>query len=336
MFTKPADVDEGELRATISRLWGIGVRGVSYAPLGFGSHHWIASGVDNRWFVTVDDLDACLTGADDSRDAAFDRLERAFRSALCLAEAGLRFVVAPIPAGGSQILHRLADGYSVVLHPFIDGVSPDDDDGRYLTVEDRHAVVAIVAELHAATPVVEAVAVRDDLRVPLRAELLLAIEDVETAWESGPYGEQARSLLGRHARDLKRLLPRFDELAARVAAEPDRYVITHGEPGAQNVLVVNGDHLLIDWESARLAAPERDLWDLDPGDGSAIAAYEANSQSEVSADAIAAYRLWYDLFEIAGYIEFFHRPHAASADAAVSWKNLQHFLRPRERWPQLV
>jgi hypothetical protein len=49
--------------------------------------------------------------------------------------------------------------------------------------------------------------------------------------------------------------------------------------------------------------------------------------------ALALYRLWYDLFEIAGYLSLFRHEHADDADAAESWKKLQYFLCPDERSP---
>jgi hypothetical protein len=45
--------------------------------------------------------------------------------------------------------------------------------------------------------------------------------------------------------------------------------------------------------------------------------------------------MWYDLSEIAGYIELFRAALDDTEDAAESWKNLEHFLRPAERWPRL-
>jgi len=43
-----------------------------------------------------------------------------------------------------------------------------------------------------------------------------------------------------------------------------------------------------------------------------------------------------DLAEIGGYLSWFHDAHDDTADTSESWKNLQHFLRPAERWPQFV
>ena len=48
------------------------------------------------------------------------------------------------------------------------------------------------------------------------------------------------------------------------------------------------------------------------------------------------YRLWYDLSEIGGYLSLFQSPHEDTEDTKESWKNLQHFLRPAERWPTLI
>jgi spectinomycin phosphotransferase len=54
--------------------------------------------------------------------------------------------------------------------------------------------------------------------------------------------------------------------------------------------------MLVDWDSVLLAAPERDLWAQAEEDRSVLAAYTAASGSPVDEDALAFYRMWYDLF----------------------------------------
>ena len=66
------------------------------------------------------------------------------------------------------------------------------------------------------------------------------------------------------------------------------------------------------------------------------AAYTAATGRPISSARIDWYRLWYDLFEIAGYIDLFREPHEDTTDAAESWRNLLHFLQPDIRWPDLV
>ena len=95
------------------------------------------------------------------------------------------------------------------------------------------------------------------------------------------------------------------------------------------------EYRLIDWDTACVAAPERDLWDLDPGDGSILEAYSAATGVAMRPEALSLYRLWYDLDEIGGYLEGFRRAPQDDADAAEAWNNLLHFLQPEARWPSL-
>jgi spectinomycin phosphotransferase len=66
-----------------------------------------------------------------------------------------------------------------------------------------------------------------------------------------------------------------------------------------------------------------------------LAAYTEATGISIDSAALALFRMWFDLSEIAGYIELFRGAHDDTADTAESWKNLQEFLRPSERWPQL-
>lgn len=337
VFTKPEDIDEARLLQWLRDLWDVPANELEYAPVGFGSHHWIARGGLCCWFLTVDDLAARIGSPADTHDLAFDRLERALRTARVLAnDAGLGFVVAPMPSRAGEVVHRLDQRHSLAVHPFLDGCTPDDGGDQYRSTTDRRAVLGLICELHKATPVVENTAVRDDLTIPLRDALDEAMLTRDATWDAGPYSEPARRLLNHHAAALERLLAGFDHLAERVLDERERFVVTHGEPGALNVLVVDGRYHLIDWDKTRLAAPERDLWVLASGDDSALAAYQTATGTHVHDHAIDAYRLWYDLFEIAGYIDLFRQPHRPSADTTEAWKNLGLFLRPADRWPQFT
>lgn len=336
MLQAPDDLSERHLALDVAKAWGIGPIDLVYAPVGFGSHHWVATAGRRRWFVSVDDLGAKRTGEGDTLDDAFLRLERALVSASVLSGAGLDFVVAPLPTRAGTVLRRLSDRYSVALHDFVDGENAGDGGREFRRDEDRDEVVRLVARLHGATPLVEEVAVLDDLTVPLRLDLEDAIDRAGERWSGGPYADRAQALVARNVDGVLRLLTAMDLLAARVNGEPERFVITHGEPGAHNVLVTETGHRLVDWDTARLAAPERDLWSLDPGDGSALVLYEACAGVELREEALDAYRLWYDLCEIAGYVQLFRQPHVADANAAESWMNLQHFLQPTDRWPHLT
>jgi hypothetical protein len=333
VFTQPDDLAEGSIGDVLLAGWGFMASSVEYQAVGFGSHHWLAADTRGaRLFVTVDDLSAKRRTVSDTTDAAFGRLTRAFSTALSLrADAGLAFVVAPVPAAGGQVLCRLQDRYSVVVHPFVAGSSAGDG-GEFRTAEDRRTVLGLLIEIHGARA---AAPCADDFVVPDLDELKMMMGQTAQPWDSGPYAERARELLSARAGELEVLLATYDGLVVRVAARPDRMVITHGEPHAGNVIVTPGGLVMVDWDTALLAPPERDLWDLARHDESLLHDYAAATGADIDQDALSLYRLWYDLAEIGGYLSHFRKAHRQTADTAESWKNLRHFLQPAERWPAL-
>ena len=118
--------DGFETRALIEPLalgWGFDVATLEYAPVGFGSYHWVAiDAAGRRVFVTVDDLDR-KPALGHTRGAAFDGLARAFASAVALSAAGLAFVCAPEPTREGDPLRRIGDRHTVAVFPFVEGVA---------------------------------------------------------------------------------------------------------------------------------------------------------------------------------------------------------------------
>jgi aminoglycoside phosphotransferase (APT) family kinase protein len=331
VFSRPASLPDACLHDALRDEWGFAATTLAYQPVGFGSHHWLAADVnDEQLFVTVDDLEAGLRSAADTTDAVYVRLERAFVTALSLRrDAGLPFVVAPVPTRAGRVLARLTSRYSIVVHRFVDGQQAGRE-AEFDRPADRHRVVEMLTALHAAQAEAP---LDDDFVVPKLAELTEALADTAGHWRGGPYGQRARDLLATHAADLAVLVTVRADLADRVAARSGRNVITHGEPNAANMLRTQAGLMLVDWESVLLAPPERDLWALSDSDPSIPAAYAAATGLTVDADALTLYRLSYDIGEIALYISQFRRDHGETADTAEAWRNLEHFLRPRQRWP---
>ena len=80
--------------------------------------------------------------------------------------------------------------------------------------------------------------------------------------------------------------------------------------------------VLIDWDTARVAPPERDLWSLDPGDGSAHAAYTAGTGAELRPGLLELYRRRWDLADVAVDVARFRRRHVGSAEDSQSFEIL--------------
>ena len=147
--------------------------------------------------------------------------------------------------------------HTVALFPFVDGrvgEFGDSDPGE------RAAVVALLAELHRATPAVAAVARSVGLELPGRGHIEAALLDVDEQWAGGPLSEPARRAFAGRASDVAELLALADRLAAGVAERDGEWVVTHGEPHAANVMRTGTGHVLVDWDTVALAPPERDLW----------------------------------------------------------------------------
>jgi spectinomycin phosphotransferase len=333
VFTRPGDLTEGQIRAELAAGWNFAAQTLRYLPVGFGAHHWrAADSADRQLFLIVHDLPRMLHSRLDTAEAAFGRLQTAFGCALSLRrDANLEFVIAPVPTLSGQAVRRLSRRYSLAACPYLTDCEPGHE-GEF-PAADRPAVVRLLTELHRATPAVAPQ--RCDFGLQNADGLRAAMDSTGERWRTGPYGERARALLARHAARVTALMTAYSELAAGARSRPERFVVTHGEPGAWNVLRTPAGFVIVDWDFVQLAPPERDLWDLAETDRSVLAAYTEATGTAIDSGALALFRMWFDLAEIAEYVTLFRAAHDDTEDTAESWKNLEEFLRPAERWPQL-
>jgi spectinomycin phosphotransferase len=171
-------------------------------------------------------------------------------------EAGLEFVVAPVPTKASRVVGSLDSRHALTLFPHIDATP-----GRFedpIDDGDRAAIIDMLAALHTATP--------EGIQVPSRPRELTTRRAIDQAlaslgvpWNGAPYAEPGRDLLARYERPLRQAFARFDGLLDRVREAGGLYVITHGEPHPGNLLRARAGLCLVDWDMTALARPERDL-----------------------------------------------------------------------------
>ena len=322
MREAPRDLAVTDLLAALREGWGAEAATAEFLPVGAGSHQW---SVDGTWFVKVDAVRA---------EPAFDALRRSLRTALALRrDAGLDFVLAPIPDSGGHVVRRLNPRYAMTVYPLLSGVSGEF--GPHPPA-DRPAVADMLAALHRARPFDTPVT---DLHLPGRVGLEAALRDTGRPWTAGPYAEPARQLLAGHAPRIAGWLAEFDRLAAVVGADRTGWVVTHGEPHPGNFLHTDAGTFLIDWDTVRVAPPERDLWMLTAGfaemmhedpagdDEAVLERYRKATGRAVSAAGLALHRLWWVLADLAVYVDQLRRPHGANADLAASLHYLTGYLR---------
>lgn len=324
MQDRPDGVRDEEVAQTLERHWGLTPTEVTYAPVGFGSYHWIASGSDTKWFLTVDDLDARGQQAGGARASAASNLSGALTTATALQEAGHEFVVAPIRSQSGAVLENINDRFVLAVYPHVDGQTGSF--GPFATRQERFAVVDRLAALHGDTSVDQRTVRVDDCAVPCRDGLTKALGSLAAPWKSGPYAEPTRTLLVERGAELSLALRHFDAAVDSVGEINAPRVITHGEPHRGNVIFTTQGAALIDWDTALLAAPERDLWSLIEEDPAVVNYYEATTGRALNTETLRLYRDWWDLCEVSLFVNQFRQAHTDSPDAQTAWRSLTRHM----------
>jgi spectinomycin phosphotransferase len=319
--TAPDGLSERRLLDSLFAGWGLAATGTEYMPVGGGSHHWrVVDDAQKRYFVTVDDLDQKgYLGAD--RDSAFDGLRSALETAGALRhQAALEFVVAPMPSADAMAVRRIDERYAVAVYPVIEGTVPGW--GAALQPGERAELVQMLARLHQVDPAVAPFARTAAVALPARPKLEAALRELSFEWAGGPFSEPARALLADHATHIGRLLLKFDELVHKVDAARAGRVITHGEPHGGNLIRAGDRLMLIDWDTVGLAPRERDLWMLATANPDDLDQYAEASGRSVNREAIALYRLRWQLDDISLFVDDLRSPHERTEDTEHAWSAL--------------
>jgi hypothetical protein len=321
VLTPPDDLPEAALAPMLERWWGIAAASVTYQAIGWGSHHWaVTDTAGRRWFVTLDELAHKRLSAQEPLTAGFERLRAALAAATDLRASGATFVVAPVPAVDGEPLARVSDGFGAAVYPFIDGQRFEW--GEFSSPAHRLGVLGLLAAVHTAPAAASRHALGDDYAVPHRDDLEAAGE----AADCGPYARPAALLMQQHAAPVRRLLARYDGLVRQARSRGARMVLTHGEPHPGNTMLAADGWLLIDWDTVLVAPPERDLWSLDPGDGTILDAYATATGASPQPYLMDLYRLRWDIADLAMEVSRFRRPHAGSSDDDEGWELLSSLI----------
>jgi hypothetical protein len=330
--TPPPDLPVETIRAALQHSWDIEPSTLDYAALGFGSHHWIATDdAQRRWFVTVDELDMKPWLADDV-DAAFDALARCYAIPARLVDGGLAFVRAPITATDGTIVERISARHAICVQRWLDGRGHNW--GDFDSDSERDGALACLAELHDSTDAVRDLACIETFDIPAREHLDAVLDARAAVWADGPLTEPARAAITENAVELRHALDAYDDLVRN--AGRDGWVITHGEPHAANWVITTASPVLIDWDTPLLAPRERDLARVIGGDIDDAGPYLDATGVDLNPDLLLLYLLWWDLKDVACYVDVLRQPHHDTADTRKMLLGLERSSRFSESFPGLL
>jgi spectinomycin phosphotransferase len=286
----PAQVSDAQILTVVRAHWDADLTSIVHLPVGFGAHHWRATGPAHEWFVTLDRLLPRHTAA---------TLEAAYAGAAELAERGLEFVLAPRASAQNAYTVPLA-GSAASVTPWRDGVAGDGS-----TTSTRAATTrGWLDRLHSAAPPAGLPRWRPLVGEGLADDLM---DRTRHAWDSGPYGQRARTALRERMPQIEGWVAAYHRLA--VVALERSWVSTHGEPHTRNQLDTPMGPVLVDWESLKFAPRERDLRSL---------AEAGHPQPDADPAMLEMFDLEWRLDEIAQYAAWFEAPHAGTEDDRIA------------------
>jgi aminoglycoside phosphotransferase (APT) family kinase protein len=133
------------------------------------------------------------------------------------------------------------------------------------------------------------------------------------------------------------LLALADRLSAEAQTRGGRWVVTHGEPHAANVIQTSEGRVLVDWDTVAVAPPERDLWMLDDRGGTDASDADARAAGrDLDAAALDYFRLSWDLKDLAEYVKMFRSVHEENADTVRQYGAVARFAELRNDWAALL
>jgi len=317
---RPEGITERDVARALADGWDLAAWTLEYVPVGGGSYHWVAAGgaLGERRFVTVDDLDD-KGWLGPTRPVVLAGLRAAMDAAVTLRrQAGLGFVVDPIPAATGETVLPVGDRHAVAVFPFLTG--KPGDWAEPLPAPERAELITMLAALHGADPGSVRLP-RFEAGISWRGDLETALGELGQPWAGGPYAEPARELLASAARTMRRQLDALDRWAARLASA--EVVITHGEPHPGNVVHSDAGLLLIDWDTVALAPPERDLWSVVTGSGEEVRRYTELTGRRVDPAVLEFYQLRWALDDLSCFLRDLRAPHHRTPGTEHAWEALE-------------
>jgi Ser/Thr protein kinase RdoA (MazF antagonist) len=268
------DLERGVLQRGLQTLYGLTLEHITFLGLGT-AHAYRAAGSSQRYFVKLVPRGGYGAGM----------LERVTAEAplLCALQPVLQRVPKLLPTLEGADVGEIA-GYNVLVYDWIDARNVEDD-----WVSALPELAPMLGQVHARSAEIVRAVPRlpmppEDFALPFEAAF---VEDLRALDHDPRDSVRAlRDLLQPHRADLERLLARTRGFQRAALEGQYEFVVCHTDAHGGNVMRdANGALWIIDWETARLAPPEHDLWMLGAHLGAVLPQYVRGLGREVRLNA---------------------------------------------------
>lgn len=244
----PPSIAIDDIRQWLFTWWSIRAIQTQFVAGGVCSWGYVVDDEHGRrWFLKITRNGLC---GDQLNEAALRAAHSLHR------DCGISEIVAPEITDSFGWVADLGE-YRAALTPYVHGVSAS---LFQLNAEQQFMIGQLIARIHQARPRLDCYPRRErfsprDLRPLLRR--------LHNYRDSSPIATQTALLLHNLRQPLLELAEALDEAQHRVVMNgslADMFVICHGAPSAQNILLrEDGGLALIDWDTCIYAPKERDL-----------------------------------------------------------------------------
>ncbi len=243
-------LDRAALLGAVRERYGLTPDTAAFLPHGSAPAYRL-DGPGGRWFAKL------LPDTRSGQAAAELPLLRALRD-----RGVLDRVPRPLLTLGGAPITRL-EGHSLIVYAWIEG-RPLGDSWTAALGE----LAPLLGRLHAGTRAVLEAAPSlpfppEDFALPFDGPLQRDLAHLRSGTDGRPGVQALAALLAPREAHLRHLLNDLRGAQRQALTRPPRLVLCHTDAHGGNVMRDDGGELwLIDWESARLAPPEHDLWML--------------------------------------------------------------------------
>lgn len=283
MLAKP-DLPDERLIAGLRAAYGLRASKLEFLPLGADVNtavYRFAASASQLYFLKL-------------RRGPVDEMSVAIPA--FLASQGLQLIIAPVRTATGELFSHL-EPYTLTLYPFVDGA-----DGYAVDLSETQWVELGAAVKHLHTTRLPAALQRGLPREsysPHYRERVRAFQaHLRAAPFTDPLAVELAAVLQTQAAVVGQLVEGAERLAQRLEKEAPDWVLCHADLHNGNILISQAGALyIVDWDTARLALPERDLMFVGsglgrPGQAAQEAAwfYQGYGPAEIDPVALAYYR----------------------------------------------